>query len=169
LPSTNLPELVSELIGRDAELVAVTDLAVAHRLITLVGAGGVGKTRLSFEVARRLLPQFADGVWVAELAPLSDPELVPVTVATALGVTLASPEAQFAGPRQVAHVIKQPRRGGTACRPVRARTGQQPRAVTPAGRVRVSGTAFAEELPAEGTQDEEDLLRAGFLIRHILA
>ncbi len=89
-PLTNLPEPASELIGRDAQLGEVADLVQAHRLVTLVGAGGIGKTRLSLEVGWRLLARFPDGVWVAELGPLSDPELVPVTVATALGLTLAS-------------------------------------------------------------------------------
>ena len=63
-------------------------LTASHRLVTLVGAGGIGKTRLGIEVARHLLPRFADGVWIAELAPLSDPELVPVAVATALSIDL---------------------------------------------------------------------------------
>jgi predicted ATPase/DNA-binding winged helix-turn-helix (wHTH) protein len=89
-PPTNLPQLVSELIGRGAELGQVVDLLNAHRLVTLVGAGGIGKTRLSLEVGRELLPRFTDGVWVAELGQLSDPELVAVTVATALGLTLTS-------------------------------------------------------------------------------
>src|SRR6266480_1694780 len=85
--TTNLPEAVSELIGREAELGEVTALATAHRLVSLVGAGGIGKTRLGFEVARHLLPRFPDGVFVAELGPLSSPELVPTTVASALGLT----------------------------------------------------------------------------------
>ena len=89
-PPTNLPEPVSELIGRDVELDEILDLSASHRLVTLTGAGGIGKTRLGFEIARRLLPRFADGVWGIELAPLSDPELVPVSVATALGLELAS-------------------------------------------------------------------------------
>jgi predicted ATPase/DNA-binding winged helix-turn-helix (wHTH) protein len=89
-PPTNLPEPVSELIDRDVELDEILDLSASHRLVTLVGAGGIGKTRLSSEVVWRLLPRFADGVWVAELAPLSDPDLVPVTVATALGLDLAA-------------------------------------------------------------------------------
>jgi predicted ATPase/DNA-binding winged helix-turn-helix (wHTH) protein len=87
---TNLPEPVSELIGRDAELDEILGLSASHRLVTLTGAGGIGKTRLGFEAARHLLPRFADGVWAIELAPLSDPELVPVTVATTLGLELAS-------------------------------------------------------------------------------
>jgi predicted ATPase/DNA-binding winged helix-turn-helix (wHTH) protein len=90
LPPTNLPERVSELIGRDAELGDIVGLTASHRLITLAGAGGIGKTRLGIEVAQHLLPQFADGVWIVELAPLSDPELVPATVAAALGLELGS-------------------------------------------------------------------------------
>src|SRR3977135_1345964 len=87
---TNLPERVSELIGRDVELDEILDLSTSRRLVTLTGAGGIGKTRLGFEAARRRLPSLADGVWVIELAPLSDPELVPVTVATAVGLELTS-------------------------------------------------------------------------------
>src|SRR6266850_7304134 len=87
---TNLPEAVSELIGREAELGAVTALATEHRLVSLVGAGGIGKTRLGLEVARQLVPRFPDGVFVAELGPLSSPELVPATVAGALGLTLVA-------------------------------------------------------------------------------
>ena len=92
-PLTNLPEPISELIGRDVELNEILGLSASHRLVTLSGAGGIGKTRLGFEVARHLLPIFADGVWAIELAPLSDPDLVPVTVATALGLELASGSA----------------------------------------------------------------------------
>jgi predicted ATPase/DNA-binding winged helix-turn-helix (wHTH) protein len=94
-PPTNLPEPVSELIGRDAELTDILDLSASHRLVTLTGAGGIGKTRLGFEVARQQLSRFADGVWAIELAPLSDPSLVPVTVAAALGLELASDTASL--------------------------------------------------------------------------
>ena len=83
---TNLPEPVSELIGREVELGEVAALATEHRLVSLVGAGGIGKTRLSLEAARYLLPRFPDGVFVAELGPLSTPELVPAAVASALGL-----------------------------------------------------------------------------------
>jgi len=89
-PPTNLPEPVSELIGRDEELHEILSLAAAHRLVTLTGAGGIGKTRLALAVARRLLPEFADGVWVAELAPLADPYFVPAAVAAAVGIELAA-------------------------------------------------------------------------------
>src|SRR5204863_10162798 len=62
----------------------VVALVTSHRLVTLAGAGGIGKTRLALEVARRLVPNFADGVGLAELAPLTDPQLVPDAVASAL-------------------------------------------------------------------------------------
>ncbi len=102
-PPTNLPEPVSELIGRDAELDEILDLSASHRLVTLTGAGGIGKTRLGFAAARHLLSSFADGVWAIELAPLSDPELVPVAVATALGLELAS---GMASPQSVANALR---------------------------------------------------------------
>jgi predicted ATPase/DNA-binding winged helix-turn-helix (wHTH) protein len=88
--ATNLPATVSDLIGRDAELGDVADLIAAHRLVTLTGPGGIGKTRLGIEVARHVLPKFADGAWIVELAPLADPDLVAATVATALGLKLGA-------------------------------------------------------------------------------
>jgi predicted ATPase/DNA-binding winged helix-turn-helix (wHTH) protein len=86
---TNLPAPTSDLIGREAEMREATALLTAHRLVTLVGSGGIGKTRLGLDVARRLRHSFADGVWVAELGLVSDPDLVPVTVATALKLEIA--------------------------------------------------------------------------------
>jgi len=91
-PKTNLAELASKLVGRDFELREIASLSTAHRLLTLTGAGGIGKTRLGLAAARHLLPQFADGVWIAELAPLSDPRLVPCTVARAVGLELPGGE-----------------------------------------------------------------------------
>ena len=58
-----------------------------HRLVTLTGVGGVGKTRLALEVAARVSNNFPDGVWVIELAPVTDPAAVPEAVAAALGIT----------------------------------------------------------------------------------
>jgi hypothetical protein len=66
------------------------------------GAGGIGETCLGLEVARRLLPKFADGVWVIELAPLSDPDLVPAAVATALGL---DPAHKIISPERVANAL----------------------------------------------------------------
>jgi predicted ATPase/DNA-binding winged helix-turn-helix (wHTH) protein len=93
---TNLPEPVSELIGREDVLAEILSLADERRLVTLTGAGGIGKTRLALAAARRRLPQFADGVRLVEFSPLADPDLVPATVAAAVGVELGpvEPSAQ---------------------------------------------------------------------------
>jgi predicted ATPase/DNA-binding winged helix-turn-helix (wHTH) protein len=93
LPPTNLPAPVSELIGRDAEVPEVVSLIGFHRLVTLTGAGGIGKTRLGLAAARQILRHFTDGVWLAEFSPLSDPGLVPATVAAALRLELGGGEA----------------------------------------------------------------------------
>ena len=87
---TNLPERVAELIGRERLVDEVADLVIANRLVTLVGTGGIGKTRLGLEVARTLQQRHRDGVWLAELGPLNQAELVPATVAAALGVLPAN-------------------------------------------------------------------------------
>jgi predicted ATPase/DNA-binding winged helix-turn-helix (wHTH) protein len=92
LPPTNLPEPISELVGRDDVLGEILSLASTHRLVTLTGAGGIGKTRLALAAAGQLLPQFADGVWLAECSPIADPGLVPVTVAAAIGLDLGGGE-----------------------------------------------------------------------------
>jgi predicted ATPase/class 3 adenylate cyclase len=85
---TNLPRHLTPLIGREKELQAVKDLVAANRLVTLTGPGGVGKTRLAIEAGLELLPQFANGVWLVELAPLADPNLLVSAVGTALGLDL---------------------------------------------------------------------------------
>ena len=92
LARTNLPEPVSELIGRDDELRELAALEKSQRLLTLTGPGGIGKTRLALAVGRGLLPKFPDGVWVADFSPLADPSLVPAAVAAAVGLELAGGE-----------------------------------------------------------------------------
>lgn len=80
----NLPEPVASFIGRAPELDEIVQRLAHARLLTLYGSGGVGKTRLALRLASAVLGEFPDGVWFAELAPLTDPGLVPQTVATAL-------------------------------------------------------------------------------------
>ena len=81
-----LPAQVTSFIGREQQLEKVESLLVDHRMVTITGAGGCGKTRLAVEVARRRLPRHPDGVRLVELASLADESLVPQTVATVLGV-----------------------------------------------------------------------------------
>lgn len=90
-PSNNLPYQLSSLIGREAEVGGVKADLASHRLVTLTGSGGVGKTRLAIEVGWSLLKRYPDGVWLAELAPLTDAQLVTSTIGAALGVNLSAP------------------------------------------------------------------------------
>ncbi len=83
----NLRPAATSLIGRDSEVDAIKTAVRCHRLVTLTGVGGVGKTRLALEVAARLTDEFPDGVWLFELASVTDPAAVPNAVAAVLGIT----------------------------------------------------------------------------------
>src|SRR5215203_1288194 len=85
-PRHNLPAERTSFVGREEELVEVGRLLSMTRLLTLVGAGGSGKTRFALRVARGLAGTYADGIWLVELAPLSNPELLEQAVASVLGV-----------------------------------------------------------------------------------
>jgi DNA-binding SARP family transcriptional activator len=85
-PLTNLPAELTSFVGRDAELAEVAGLLGAHRLLTLTGPGGAGKTRLAVEAARAELRAAPDGVWLIELAPVSDPAEVPSAAPAAHGL-----------------------------------------------------------------------------------
>ncbi len=105
-PKTNLPTHLSKFVGREKEIAQLKRLLspspdrvlggqergaggeVGARLVTLTGSGGIGKTRLSIQVASELLSEFSHGAWLVELAPLADPALVPQAVCTALNVQL---------------------------------------------------------------------------------
>src|ERR687887_492332 len=82
----NLPALLTGFIGREREIAEIKRLLLQVRLLTLTGAGGCGKTRLALQVAGELEREYPDGIWVVELAALSDPSLVPQAVASALGL-----------------------------------------------------------------------------------
>ena len=84
----NLPRYASSFVGRGTEVSELRDLVGDGRLVTLVGAGGCGKTRLAVQVAAELLDGSGDGVWLVELAALADPTLVAATVASAVGLRL---------------------------------------------------------------------------------
>ena len=83
----NLPVDLTSFVGREKELANVDSALSGGRLVTLTGPGGVGKTRLATAAARRRLEAYGDGVFMVELAPLSDPSLLPRQVLTALGLT----------------------------------------------------------------------------------
>lgn len=84
---TNLPTQLSTFIGREKEIEQIKERLVKNRLVTLTGSGGVGKTRLSIQVASELLSEYPSGVWLVELAPITDPALVIPTVCAVLDVT----------------------------------------------------------------------------------
>jgi predicted ATPase/class 3 adenylate cyclase len=82
----NLPAQLTSFIGREKEITDVKRELSVHRLVTLTGSGGTGKTRLSLQVATELLDHFPQGIWFVELAPLSDPELIPQTILSTIGL-----------------------------------------------------------------------------------
>ena len=82
----NLPVQMTSFVGREGEIAEVKQFLEKTRLVTLTGSGGTGKTRLSLQAASEILDRFKDGVWLIELAPITDPELVPKTVASLLGI-----------------------------------------------------------------------------------
>jgi len=92
-PRHNLSESLTSFVGRGHELAELSSLVASSRLLTLTGAGGVGKTRLSVRLGLTVADRFPDGVWLVDLAPISAPELIVPTIASALGV------------REVAHRI----------------------------------------------------------------
>ena len=92
----NLPQQITSFIGRETEVAEIKALIEKHRMLTLTGAGGSGKTRLSLQAAADMLGSNSDGVWLAGMAPLSDPNMVPQTLADALGVR-EEPDRPLAG------------------------------------------------------------------------
>jgi predicted ATPase/class 3 adenylate cyclase/DNA-binding CsgD family transcriptional regulator len=90
LPKTaathGLPVQLTNFIGRDAEMAHVRHLLTEHRLVTLTGAGGVGKTRLGVQIAAKMAGEFDGGVWYVDLAPITDPDAVPTSIMRALGL-----------------------------------------------------------------------------------
>jgi molybdate transport repressor ModE-like protein len=86
-PNSNLPAPATALVGRETELDELVELVRGPaRLVTLTGVGGSGKTRLAIEAAARVIDEFADGVYLVDLAPLRDPDLVPAAIAAVLAV-----------------------------------------------------------------------------------
>jgi len=101
---TNLPPPNPILIGRSATMRQAREMLRRHRAVTLTGPGGIGKTTLAVKIANRLLGEFEDGVWIVELAPLSDPALVPSAVAQVLQL---GPGGRDVGAEVVARAVNQ--------------------------------------------------------------
>jgi predicted ATPase/DNA-binding XRE family transcriptional regulator len=91
----NLPALLTTFIGREKEQAEIIQWLIAHRLVTVTGSGGIGKTRISLMVGGQLLGEYADGIWLAELAPLSDPGLLEQTVASVIGIATRSTTVSY--------------------------------------------------------------------------
>ena len=117
----NLPQQPTPFVGREQALADVTKQLLDSRLLTLVGIGGLGKTRLSLEVGGRLLEQFLDGVWFVDLASLSDPALVPQSIAFVLGVKeeagrpVADALVKFVRERRLLLILDNCEHVGNAC------------------------------------------------------
>ena len=107
----HLPVQLTSFVGRDAEMHEVHRILADDRLVTLTGAGGVGKTRLAVQIAATMAGEFADDVWYVDLAPITDPELVPVAVTRALelpdqpGHSTMDALTRFIGGRQMLVVL----------------------------------------------------------------
>ncbi len=84
--SQRLPVQLTSFVGRESDIAQVRGLVSQNRLLTLTGAGGVGKTRMAIEIAGQSANEFADGISYVDLAPITDPDLLPITTARALGL-----------------------------------------------------------------------------------
>lgn len=107
----NLPEQATSFVGRELEVAEVSKVLAHYRLVTVVGVGGAGKTRLGLEVAAAVAEDYRHGAWLVELAPVGDPALLPQAVATALGVReeagrdLVRTMVEWLGPRELVLVL----------------------------------------------------------------
>jgi class 3 adenylate cyclase len=110
-PAANLPVQLTSFVGRRAEIGDLRQTLAVNRLVTLTGAGGAGKTRLAVQVGAEISTEFGEGVWYVDLAPITHPDLVPVTVARALGLpdqprrSTMDTLTRFVGERQMLVVL----------------------------------------------------------------
>ncbi len=98
--ANNLPLQMTSFVGREREVAEIAELLGTHRFVTLVGSGGIGKTRTSLQVAANLLDGSGNGVWFIELAPLGSGDYIPAAIAQAIGISLP-PEGDA-----LAHLVK---------------------------------------------------------------
>jgi DNA-binding SARP family transcriptional activator len=105
-PRTNLPARLASFLGREEELDALADRIANHRLVTVAGAGGVGKTSVAVEAIRGQVQRLRDGAWLVELAPVTTPEDLPAAIAGALPFGSAGPDIAGGG-QQAASALAQ--------------------------------------------------------------
>jgi predicted ATPase len=98
----NLPVQTTSFVGRETAVKELAEQMQAHRLVTLTGVGGVGKTRLAVQVAAGVISEFPDGVWLVELAPVGEPDALADAVATVVGVT---PQAGLSMTASLVHAL----------------------------------------------------------------
>ena len=96
----NLPSPLTSFVGREPELASIKELVAANRLVTVVGSGGNGKTRIAIKLAHELEPGYPDGAWLCELAPLADPAMVSDAIAQAMNITLLPADDRLAAVRE---------------------------------------------------------------------
>ena len=89
-PGTNLPQRLSSFVGRTSEIAALKRRLAQHRLVTLTGTGGIGKTSLAVHVAAQMQDSYPDGIWLIDLAPVAEPSLIGSTAAGVLNTGVGS-------------------------------------------------------------------------------
>src|SRR5262249_2703317 len=92
----NLPSATTRIVGRRQMIDLIKQDVMDTRLVSIVGAGGIGKTTVALAVAEQAIEQFRDGVWLIDFAPLQDPSLVPNAIAAATGLVVHSANVQAA-------------------------------------------------------------------------
>jgi predicted ATPase len=155
LNQSNLPVQPTPLVGREGELAEVLELVRTHRLVTLTGAGGSGKTRLALQAAAELVDEFRDGVWFVALASLRDPQLVLPSIAQTLGVREPQTAAEYLRTKETLLVLDNLEQLLDAVPKLAELSGSAPGLkllVTSRASLRVSGE---QEFPVPPLTDEE--------------
>lgn len=166
----NLPQQSSSFVGRHGAIAELRKLLASHRLVTIAGAGGIGKTRLALQLAAEVLDEYPDGVWFVDFAPLSEAQLVAETVAQVLsiseqpGVPLAATMAQFLATRRTLLILDNCEHVAAACATmadVLLRGAADVRIITTSREVlRVAGESLYPLHPLSVPENEEQDLAA---------
>ena len=96
VPLTNLPRQLTSFLGREAEIIDLRQLLKDNSLVTIVGAGGIGKTRIALEVAAACSEQYPDGIWFADFSGFDDPKFIASRLTAVLGISVEAPQEPIA-------------------------------------------------------------------------